>query len=138
MTIERLHFEGGIPFEFTQRDPQAWAIDTIIRNIKRAEVLPEGEYDLTPASWTKNTHKHNLLVYADGTATYRAIPKDREVGFLEPGTREFIPGGRIQLMPEDVGMVMVSGPSKDLKGIAVHEIIFHLPGPSPRRVFSGR
>ena len=138
MTIERLHFENGIPLDFSVGDPQRCAIDTIIRNVERAEVLPEGEYDLAPASWTKNTHRHNLLVYAGGTATYRAIPKDREVGFLEPGTREFIPGGRMQLMPEDVGMVMVSGPSKDLKGIAVHEIIFHLSGPSPRRVSSGR
>ncbi len=139
MTIERLHFEGGIPFEFTKRDPQKWAIETIIRNMERVVPLPEGEYDLTPASWTRNTHRHNLLVKEDGTAIYRALPKDSNVGYFNnsSGKREFVPGGKTQLIPQDAATVLVSGPSEDGKSIRVHEIIFHLPGPSPRRVFSG-
>jgi len=140
MTIERLRFENGQDFNFTEQDPIAWAVGIICANLDRVQALPEGEYDLTPASWTRNTHRHNLIVRPDGDAIYRLISLDRRAGIVDFSTNStgFIPGGKIQLLPQDTSMLFVASPSREGGGIQVHDIIFHLPGPSPRRALSRR
>lgn len=138
MTIEQLHFENGQAFNFTEGDPMAWAVSMIIANLDKVRILAEGEYDLTPASWTRNTHRHNLIVRPDGDGIYRAIPLDMRGGFVDFSTTPtgFIPGGKMQLLPQDASVMFVANPSREGRSVEIHDIIFHLPGPSPRRVFS--
>jgi hypothetical protein len=138
MTIERLHFEEPQQFRLDGQDPIAWAVGVIAANFDSIQELPEGEYDLTPSSWKRNASKHNLIVRPDGDGIYRMIPLYKDTGVLDtsknPG--QFVPGGKTQLLPQDVGLMFISSPSRERSSIQVHEVIFHIPGPSPRRRFS--
>lgn len=132
VTIERLHFKDGIPLPL-QPNVDGEIKRIIVENLDKAKTLPEGEYDLTPSWWRKHLHRHNLVVFEDGTGIYRAIPREKEVGTVDVSTGEFRKGSRMVKIPEDQAVVIVGGPLEDRKTLGIYEIIFHSPGPSPKK-----
>lgn len=129
MTIERLSFPEGVKIE---SDVHAQLLRLVREHADEVAQLAEGDYDLTPTWWTKHLHNHHLTVMADGTGIYRAIPRESDVGTGDPRTGSFQRGGRLIRIPQDQAIAMIGGPLKDLRNLGIYEIVFHLPGPSPR------
>lgn len=132
MTIERIHIENGYPID--QTNSHDIAKRAIVANINSLRSLPEGEYDLTPNSSEYHSFEHNLVVFGDGRGMYRGIPSDQNIGTIEyspDGKTNSRLGGRIIRIPEDTCIALISSPTKDKK-LGIYEIIFYLPGPSPK------
>ncbi|OGH08490.1 MAG: hypothetical protein A2152_04130 [Candidatus Levybacteria bacterium RBG_16_35_6] len=93
-------------------------------------MLPEGEYSLTPSRLKNGSMEHNLVVFKDGTAVYRGLPNDRNVGMIELSAREgkFKSGGRFILIPQDTEVVVISGTTED-GNFGIYDIILYLPDP---------
>lgn len=122
MTIERLHFEDGYPLNLT-RPTEKQIGGALTSYSAKIEVLPEGDYDLTPKWWTKHLMDHKLTVLANGNGLYRAIPRDSDVGTRElsrQGVSPHKPGGNITHLPQDRDIVVVAGPLKESKTIGVY------------------
>ena len=139
MTIEMLEFKEPVVQDIAGGDPLEWAIGIIAANLDHVVALPEGNYDLTPSSWTHNAGRHELTVFEKGNALYRMIPLYRDTTSFDSTRRDigFVQGGRTQLIPEDAGITVIASPSREGgTKVQVHNIIFHLPGPSPRKPFS--
>lgn len=90
MTIERLSYPDGIKLE---SDPDEQALRLIVGHAGEVAHLSEGDYDLTPTWWTKHLYNHRLTVLADGTGLYRLIPREPNVGTVDPGEGIFQRGG---------------------------------------------
>ena len=135
MTIERLHFEDGYPIN-PKIPIEEQLAKAFMTHRAKIEVLPEGDYDLTPKWWTKHLMNHKLTVLENGNGIYRATPRDSDVGIRElsqQGVGPHKPGGNVIHLPQDRDMAIVAGPLKDLKTIGAYEIIIYAPGPSPKK-----
>jgi hypothetical protein len=136
MTIERLHFEEGFSFD-SNRSAQEQIAEIATANIFNIQILPEGDYNLTPKWWTNNLMRHNLTVLEDGNGVYQMLPRDNDVGTVEIGRQKILgqykPGGRTVHLPQDEEMIVVGGPLKDKKTLGVYEVIFYVPGSSPKK-----
>lgn len=134
MTIERLHSEEGFPLD--SKKPAEEQIKKIVGDNKASvETLSEGVYDLTPKWWTKHLMTHALKVLENGSAIYKATPREKGIGVInldQGGFNQFKPGEHIAYMPRDTNTIMVGGPLKDKKTIGVYEIIIYTPGPNPK------
>lgn len=127
MTIKRIHFEGGIIFK-----PGKERIQNLqLRNISIARDVPKGEYDLTPARWSKYLMTHRLKVEADGSGIYGMINRDRNIKSLTEITclrpKEMI----VNLVEKPA--VICGDPTHGGRRIRVHDIIFYEKGLSPER-----
>ncbi len=134
MTTAVVEFENGYPL--TQgKDPAILVKEAIASNQATWYELNEGDHDVTPEWWTKNHHRHVVTVLEDGTALYRALPKDSEVGLLDraAGKKTFTEkrGGTHVHIPNDQSFAIIAGPKKDLSGLGIHRVIFSVPGPNP-------
>jgi hypothetical protein len=136
MTIERFHSEEGFSLD-PNRSPEDQIMQTVAANITSLQTLPEGDYNLTPAWWTKHLMIHNLTVLENGNGIYKMLPRDNDVGTIEIDPRKIMnqhkPGGRIVHLPQDQEMIVIGGPLKDRKTLGVYEVIFHVPGRSPKK-----
>src|SRR3989344_1133504 len=104
MTIEYLEFrEGEQLSDPINAEKQTYQL--VLERWKEHKTLPAGEHDLTPDVWVKhgsNLFRYSLIVNENGTASYRMIPKDEDVGsFMAQYPARFKPGGRIINMPDD-------------------------------------
>lgn len=134
MAIEIIRFDSGYLL-----DPAGEVIDQITsaarENAQKAQTLREGEYDITPEGWTETPHILNLLVYANGTGTYRMIPRDRSLRAIDASNRlnRRIPKGRITSIPESSPIIVVTGYYRNTRYNLIQEIIVYKYGPSPLR-----
>jgi len=135
MTIERLHSEDGYPVDSSK--PLLGQIKRIlISNQTKIEALPEGDYNLTPKWWTKHLMNHELTVLENGNGIYRMIPRNNRVGTADldkQGLNKFEAGGKTIQLPQDDEVAVVGGPLKDGKTLGAYEIMFYIPGPSPKK-----
>jgi len=134
MTIERLHFEKGMPL------PSGGSLDEIERIILENQdqiiSLPEGEYDLTPQGWKKHPHLHQLTVLKDGTGVYRAIPREKNAGTISlsrEGRGRFQMGVQTIRIPEDQSVAILAGPLEDRKTLGLYEIILYSSGENSQK-----
>lgn len=133
MTIERLHFEDGHPLNLSG-SPEGQIARILVENFSKIQILPEGDYDLTPKWWTKHLMNHNLTVLENGGGIYRATPRDGDVGTRDLSRGgQYKPGGNIIHLPQDKIIIIVAGPLKDRKTIGVYEIVRYIPGSSPKK-----
>lgn len=137
MTIEMLEFEEPVVQDIAAQDPLEWAIKVIVANLNHVVTLSEG----TPHSWSHNAGRHELTVLENGNALYRMIPLYKDTASLDLDSarrdRGFVHGGRTQLIPQDAGVTIIASPAREGgTKVEVHNIIFHLPGPSPRKPLS--
>jgi hypothetical protein len=139
MTIEMLQFKEPVVQDITEGDPFRWAIGAIVANFDHVVILPEGNYDLTPTSWTHNAGRHELTVFENGNALYRMIPLRQDTAVFDSARRDrgFVSGGRTQLIPEDAEVTLLASPAREGgTKVEIHNIIFYIPGPSPRKPLS--
>lgn len=148
MAIERLSFpiylglKYGIPLG-NNATADNRVMQVVAHYRSQVHVLPEGEYNLTPEVWTVNGYTHSLLVQADGTGTYRQIPKFADVGsvLLEsmgPITlRNVKYGGRIWQIPGEMAIGVVAGGSSHHEDVRLYEVVYHTPGRSPSEEIIG-
>lgn len=102
----------------------------------KIQVFPEGEYDLTPKCWTKHFYRHNLVVFADGTGIYRAIPREKDAGtraLSKDSIGEYKPGGTLVYISQNQEIAVISGSLKYRKTLGIYEIIFYSPGQSRQK-----
>jgi hypothetical protein len=132
MTIERLSFPNGYVFL-----PQAdWerGIETIFQSHRlEIQLVPEGEYKLTPPHWTNHAYEHFLIVLSTGEGVYQLLPRDAtswSVDWLRHNNLQV--GGRVFHLPRDQTYACLSGsaPHNPLE-LAIFEFIRHTPGPNP-------
>ncbi len=130
MAIERLSSEQG------EIMPRNGSRTEMVRRIKAgmllgrvtAASLMPGEYDITPKIWTRHLRNHHLQVNPDGTAVYRAIPREQDVGdvLYEDGRYgEFNEGVRTIHLPQDETIIIVAGPKADVPEMHIFEVIFY-------------
>ena len=129
MTIKRIHFEGGIPFNPELDD----AREIQLRNLSKARALSVGKYHLTPTAWGYNRHnKHILEVDEHGNGIYGMINSNRSFRclkeILNPGRDE-----KIVFLSENMRAVVVAGRNKEHDKTRLHEIVFYERGRSPER-----
>jgi hypothetical protein len=136
MTIERISFPDGLVIE----DPQDISLERLLPpHLDKAQALPEGEYYLTPKSWQSHKYTHHLTVEQNGNGRIRLIPRYEGAYLKEISANDLNlekdstthSGGKVAEMPGDQSTFLLAGPSKDIKNIAIYEIIFHVPGSSP-------
>ena len=130
MTIERISFPEGLPL-IRGADPKNAIAQAIARDQAEIRSLPTGEYDLTPAAYTENTHRHTLLVQPDGTGIYRMLPLGLNVGHVDLITGREFPGEKIIHIPRDEASVIMAGFKETTP--ALFEVILYMPGRSPIR-----
>lgn len=134
MTIERLSFPEGLPIKDRADFVPA---DIVASNFDRLVTLPIGEYDITPKIWRRHVYRYNVLVKPDGSATLRMIPRFSDAQsqvVCSEGKSPFQGGGRLINIPDDETIYAIAGPKRDDPQIYLFELLFHLPGPSPKDV----
>ena len=135
MTISVVEIENGYPLE-RRVDITAQIKKAVSSDKAEWYELPEGNHDVTPRWWRKNNHWHEVMVLNTGEGVYRALPKDREVGLIEQepdsGKTNYKRGGMQIRLPQDEGLAIIAGPTRDLKGLGILRVIFHWPGPNPK------
>ena len=128
MTIERLHFEEGVPFDENVNARKQLA-KIVLENRQGVESLPEGEYDLTPSGWEKHGCRYNLVVFEDGRGLLRLIPQTERmvtVKMDEEGS-ELRQGGYQVRIPENRRVAVVIGRLKESERLRIFEVITYLP-----------
>ena len=136
MTIERYSFNPGIELNMRQA-PEFQTRNAMASGQETKQVLPEGEYDLTPDVWKKfgsNRSRYNLIVKKDGTAIMRLIPVDTAVATIIMSERSvnYKPGGRVVNIPQDGVILPIAGPQRGDPTFKIYEIINWVSGPSPK------
>lgn len=137
MTIERYSFNLGVALT-PDRDTVSETAKIIVANRRTKQLLPAGEYDITPEIWRKyasNSSRYNLIVFPDGTATLRLLPVDMDVvtTVISAQGMNTKGGGRTFSIPDDAELVPIIGPKKGDPTCRVYEIIYYVPGLSPMR-----
>jgi hypothetical protein len=136
MTIERYTLNPGIELNLNQ-DPNSQTKNAMSANQAIKQVLPEGEYDVTPDVWKKfgsNRNRYNLIVKEDGTAIMRLIPVDKDVQttIMSAGSVDSKLGGRVIQIPQDGTFLPIAGPQRGDPTFRIYEIINWVPGRSPK------
>lgn len=99
------------------------------------DALPEGNYNITPPWWRKNTHTHHLTVFKDGTGLYRLFPRDGGSGLISFARGEISVkrGGTFNRIPQEAAFAVVNGPNPKTGRIEVLRLVAHFEGPSPKK-----
>ncbi len=133
MTIERLHFEGGIQFD-EKVNARKQLTRIVLENRQRFKFLPEGEYDLTPSGWEDRGCRYNLVVFEDGRGLLRLIPQTEGMVTVEQDTEgsKSRQGGYQIMIPENRRVTVVIGPLKGSEELRIFEVIaYFAPANTP-------
>ena len=121
MPIERISFRDGLPLAETDLESQIKKI--IEENYPLKETLSEGDYNIGPS---RLEYRHNLIVFANDTALYRALPLQPEFGTVI-ASKERVEGrlgGRSIRIPQDQDIFVITS-QFNMETLALFEIIFH-------------
>lgn len=132
VTIGIIEFKDGLEVDLTPEVLHERIGSLIRENITSLELLPEGNYNVTPSWWKKHTHNHHLTVLDNGNGVYRMTPRESGVGFLASDTREYSSGGTNVKLPEDQNVAVVAGPSINRR-MSICSIIVHFDLPNLSR-----
>jgi hypothetical protein len=137
MGIELAKFPQGLPFA-SQAEAISKPLEEIHSRRVKPELLPVGEYDITPTHPEGLTaeNRYNLLVHENGTATFQVIPRsaDSVSTFIRPGNPSSFSnrrGGSVFQIPQEATNIPIALINKDRRGFSVYAYIRHVPGPSP-------
>lgn len=128
MSIARLSFPEGAPLPTNPNTLHVEVAKLVVANSGDLELLPQGDYDITPEIWTRNTHNHLLTVLDNGEGRYRMAPRESTFGYQmaeSEGLGHFQEGGRQQHIDSNNPIVILGGghptkPDLQLFGIVVY------------------
>jgi hypothetical protein len=127
MAIERLSFDDGRPLT-SKFSAEVEVADILSKNKDKIEVLPEGEYNLTPASWNDSPIEHDIKVLENGNAIYKQTSRsfDTNIIALDSQGLDYKPGLDIRYMTKNGTGIFIYGPLKYRKSNGVFEILHHV------------
>jgi hypothetical protein len=132
MTIREARFD--IPWKLGQtRLTDENILETLAKRDYTRTTYPEGSYDVSPSP--QSAHRHELVVFDNGTGLYRVIPRDNTPGFTvtdHDGAQKT--GGNTYQLGEGNLPFMVVG-YMAINSIEVYGIILYNPGPSPKQIY---
>jgi len=129
MSIAELKFPDGEPLPTDPSDIRGVIGRLLVAHVDELDPLEPGQYNVTPAIWTKNLLDHELVVLDDGTGIYRTYPRHRDSGYyaVTQGSSRLRRGGQQQPINLENPFALIAGGHPRKHDLQIFGLIAYIP-----------